>query len=143
MGFPSLVEFIKLKEIDKVKVLLEKTYKRNKLVEKLAKENPGKIEILYGTVASKEDVIKSIEGASYLFNLAAAIPPRADKHPMDSYYANEVGPLRHSPHVFRWHCRGNRRTPACERIARPRRRGGCRNRRAVVLRDRRHRRSAV
>ena len=48
MGFPSLVEFIKLKEIDKVKVLLENTYKRNKLVEKLAKENPGKIEILYG-----------------------------------------------------------------------------------------------
>ena len=91
MGFPSLVEFVNLKEIDKVKVLLEKTYKRNKLVEKLAKEHPGKIEILYGTVASKHDVIKSIEGASYLFNLAAAIPPRADKHPMDSYYANEVG----------------------------------------------------
>ena len=53
MGFPSLVEFVNLKEIDKVKVLLEKQYKRNKLVEKLAKEHPGKIEILYGTVAAK------------------------------------------------------------------------------------------
>ena len=91
MGFPTLVEFIKLKEVDKVKVLLEKKYKRNKLVEKLAKENPGKIEILYGTVSSKDDIIKAIEGANYLFNLAAAIPPRADKFPMDSYNANEVG----------------------------------------------------
>ena len=91
MGFPTLVEFLKLKEVDKVKVLLERKYKRNKLIEKLAKENPGKIEILYGTVASKDDVIKAIEGANYLFNLAAAIPPRADKFPMDSYNANEVG----------------------------------------------------
>ena len=91
MGFPTLQEFLKIKEIDKVKVLLENKYKRNKLVEKLAKENPGKIEIFYGTVASKNDLIKAIDGASYLFNLAAAIPPRADKFPKDSYEANELG----------------------------------------------------
>ena len=91
MGFPTLEEFIKIKEVDKVKVLLEKKYKRNKLVENLAKKNPGKIEISYGTVSSKEDVEKAIEGAAYLFNLAAAIPPRADKFPEDSRLANEVG----------------------------------------------------
>ena len=91
MGFPTLEEFIKIKEVDKVKVLLEVKYKRNKLVKKLARKNPGKIEILYGTVASKKDVEKAIEGASYLFNLAAAIPPRADKFPLDSYNANEIG----------------------------------------------------
>ncbi len=76
MGFPTLEEFIKLNEVDKVKVLLEKKYKRNKLVEKLAKDNPGKIEIIYGTVASKDDIIKTIDGASYLFNLAAALRVR-------------------------------------------------------------------
>jgi len=91
MGFPTLQEFLKIKEVDKVKVLLENKYKRNKLVEKLAKENPGKIEIFYGTVASKNDLIKAIDGATYLFNLAAAIPPRADKFPKDSYEANELG----------------------------------------------------
>ena len=91
MGFPTLEEFVKLEGVDKVKVLLEKKYKRNKLVEKLAKDNPGKIEIIYGTVASKDDIIKTIDGVSYLFNLAAAIPPRADKFPNDSYLANEVG----------------------------------------------------
>lgn len=91
MGFPTLEEFIKIPEVESVRVLLEKKYKRNKLVESLAKKNPGKIEILYGTVASKDDVIKSVEGCAYLFNLAAAIPPRADKFPVDSYNANEVG----------------------------------------------------
>ena len=91
MGFPSLEEIIKIKEVDKVKVLLEVKYKRNKLVEKLAKKNPGKIEISYGNIANKEDVFKLVEGCSYLFNLAAAIPPRADKFPNDSYLANEVG----------------------------------------------------
>lgn len=91
MGFPTLKEFTKLKEVDKIKLLLEKKYKRNKLVKKLARKNPGRIDIIYGTVASKDDVLKSIEGANYLFNLAAAIPPRADKFPLDSYNANEVG----------------------------------------------------
>ena len=60
MGFPTLEEFVKLEGVDRVKVLLEKKYKRNKLVEKLAKDNPGKIEIIYGTVASKDDIIKTI-----------------------------------------------------------------------------------
>ena len=91
MGFPSLEEFIKISEVDRVNVLLETKYKRNKLVEALAKKNPGKIEIFYGTVANKGDIIKTVEGCSYLFNLAAAIPPRADKFPLDSYNANELG----------------------------------------------------
>ena len=91
MGFPSLQEFIRIEQVDRVKVLLEVKYDRNKLVKKLAKKHPGKIEISYGTVASKEDVFKLIEGCDYLFNLAAAIPPRADKFPNDSYLANEVG----------------------------------------------------
>lgn len=91
MGFPTLEEFIKIPEVNSVRVLLEKKYKRNKLVEKLAKKNPGKIEILYGNIANISDVEKSIEGCSYLFNLAAAIPPRADKFPNDSYEANELG----------------------------------------------------
>ena len=91
MGFPSLCEIIKIPEVDKVKVLLERKYSRNKLVKKLARKNPGKIEILYGTVASIEDVENAVSGASYLFNLAAAIPPRADKFPEDSYLANELG----------------------------------------------------
>ena len=91
MGLPTLEEFLKIKEVDSVRVLLEKKYKRNKLVKKLAKKNPGRVEIFYGTVANKENISNIIEGCSYLFNLAAAIPPRSDKHPRDSYLANEVG----------------------------------------------------
>ena len=91
MGFPTLEEFIKIKEVDKVKVLLEPHYKRNKLVEKLAKKNKGKIEVVYGNVGDKEVVSNFVKGCSYLFNLAGVIPPRADKFPNDSYLANELG----------------------------------------------------
>ena len=91
MGFPALEEFLKLETVDCVKVLLEKNYKRNKLVEKLAKKNPGRIETLYGNVGETVDVKRAIEGCSYLFNLAGVIPPRSDKHPNDSYIANELG----------------------------------------------------
>ena len=91
MGFPTLEEFLAAEEIGVVKVLLEKKYKRNKLVKALAKKNPGRVEIFYGSVANLEDVERSIEGANYLFNLAAAIPPRADKCPEDSYASNELG----------------------------------------------------
>ena len=37
MGFPALEEFLNDPDIDCVNVLLERKYKRNKLVEKLAK----------------------------------------------------------------------------------------------------------
>ena len=91
MGLPTLEEFLKLQEVDAVRVLLEKKYKRNKLVQQLAKKNPGRVEIFYGTVANKDDVLNLVQGCSYVFNLAAAIPPRSDKHPQDSYLANELG----------------------------------------------------
>ena len=44
VGFPTLVEFLKIPEVEYIKVLLEKKYKRNKLVEKLAKKNKKVIE---------------------------------------------------------------------------------------------------
>ena len=92
MGIKTLEEFLKISEIDTVKVLLEKNEKRNKLVKKLANANKGRVEILIGDIANKEDIEKFIEGCSYVFNLAAVIPPKSDKHPELSYLANEVGP---------------------------------------------------
>lgn len=91
MGFPSLIEFLKINEIECVNVLLEQKYKRNKLVRKLSRKNPGKIGIFYGNIANIDDIKKVVKGCSYVFNLAAAIPPRSDKFPHDSYLANEVG----------------------------------------------------
>ena len=92
MGVPTLLEFLKIPEIDKVKVLLQPKYKRNKLVKRIVRKNPGKIEFYYGDVSNIEDVRKVLEGSSYCFNLAGVIPPLSDKHPELSYLANEVGP---------------------------------------------------
>ena len=91
MGIKTLEEFLKIPEVNKVKVLLERKEKRNKLVKKLAHQNKGKVEILYGDIANKDDVIALVEKCDYLFNLAAVIPPKSDKHPELSYLANEVG----------------------------------------------------
>lgn len=92
MGIKTLEEFLKIPEIDKIKVLLDRKEKRNKLVKKLAKENKGRIEILLGDIANKEDCEKLVEGAAYVFNLAAVIPPKSDKRPDLATLANEVGP---------------------------------------------------
>ncbi len=92
MGIKTLEEFLKIPQVDKVKVLLEKKEKRNKLVKKLANKNKGRVEILYGDISNKDDDIKLVEGCSYVFNLAAVIPPKSDKRPDLSYLANEVGP---------------------------------------------------
>lgn len=92
MGIKTLEEFLKIPEIDKIKVLLERKEKRNKLVKKLAKENKGRIEIILGDITNKEDCEKLVEGAAYVFNLAAVIPPKSDKRPDLATLANEAGP---------------------------------------------------
>ena len=56
-GIPTLKEFLKLEGIEQIKVLLERKYKRNKLVLKLAKKHPNKIKVFYGDVANKEDIV--------------------------------------------------------------------------------------
>lgn len=91
MGVPTLIEFLKINEIRKVKVLLEEKEKRNKIIKKIARKNKGRVEIFYGTIAKKEDLIPVIDGVKYVFNLAAVIPPKSDKHPDLSYQANELG----------------------------------------------------
>ena len=90
-GIPTLLEFLKNKEIDKIKVLLKKKYKRNKLVLRIAKKNKGRIEIFYGDVSNKEDVLNAIKDCHYLFNLSGVIPPLSDEEPNKSYLANEKG----------------------------------------------------
>lgn len=105
MGFSTLQEFIKIEGVDSVRVLLFPNEKRNKLVKKLAKKNNNKIEIFYGDIANYDDVANLVEGVSYLYNLAAVIPPLSDKDPERSYEANELGPINvvkvceNNPHI--------------------------------------------
>lgn len=90
MGFPTLKEFLAIPQLDEIRVLLLKGEKRNKLVKRLARNNPI-IKIYYGDVSKLEDVKRIAVGSDYLFNLAAVIPPLSDKRPDLAYKANEVG----------------------------------------------------
>ena len=91
MGIQTLKEFLKIKEIDTIKVLLRDGSKKNKMIKRLAKKFEGKIEIIYGNIANIEDVRALVLGTSYLFNLAALIPPSSDKKPNLSFLTNEIG----------------------------------------------------
>lgn len=91
MGIQTLKEFLNTKEIDVVRVLLRKGSKKNKIIEKIARKNKGRIELVYGNISNLDDISELILGSSYLFNLAAVIPPSSDKNPALSYMANEIG----------------------------------------------------
>ncbi len=93
MGISTLEEFLKIEEAKTIKVLLRKKDKRNKLVFKLQRTHKGFIEVFYGDISNKDDIVGFVEGCDYLFNLAAIIPPKSDKNPKLSYYVNEVGPI--------------------------------------------------
>ena len=91
MGLSTLLEFLTIPELEYVRVLLLPKEKRNKLVRKIAKKNKDKVQIIYGDISNIEDVKALVKDVDYLFNLAAVIPPKSDKHPELSYLVNEVG----------------------------------------------------
>ena len=90
-GIPTLKELLKVEGIECIKILLEKKYKRNKLVLKIAKKHHNKIKIYYGDISNKEDLFDVLKDCHYLINLAGVIPSESDKSPDRSYRANELG----------------------------------------------------
>ena len=91
MGIATLKEFLQIKEIDLIKVLLVPQSKHNKRVKKIIKKHREKVKVIYGDIALAEDVNIMVKNCDYLFNLAAIIPPLSDKYPHKSYLVNELG----------------------------------------------------
>ena len=92
MGIATLREFLQIPEVKEVRLLVLPKDKREKLIHKLAKEyQDKKVVIIHGDISNLEDLEKTCENVSYLFNLAAVIPPGSDKFPEKSRLANEVG----------------------------------------------------
>lgn len=91
MGMDTIPELLKISEVIKIRILerSDKNVKkllRNHLVDK------KRIEVLYGNIASVDDCRRLIENTDYIINMAAFIPPRSDKFPMEAIDANELGP---------------------------------------------------
>ena len=91
MGHSALLELLKYEKIDKVRVFILNNDPIFNRVKKTLKKNKDKISIFYGNLKNKEDVKKFLEGADYVVNMAAVIPPKSDKNPISAIECNEIG----------------------------------------------------
>lgn len=65
--------------------------RERRLKKKWQKEYGERVEIFFGNVKNKEDCKRLVDGADYVINLAAVIPPLADKRPDLARDANVTG----------------------------------------------------
>lgn len=91
MGREVLKSFIGLEFLDKINLLLEDKKRERKLFKTLNKNYPGLFNVVWGTVASEENCNKLIQGAAYVFHLAAIIPPMADHDFEGTVQTNNIG----------------------------------------------------
>ncbi|MBQ6476286.1 MAG: NAD-dependent epimerase/dehydratase family protein [Clostridia bacterium] len=91
MGPYVVGELLKIPQISCIRILAHRKKPARKLFRRFSAEH-GRLDVFYGTIASADDCRRLIEGASYVINMAAVIPPRSDKHPREAIEANEEGP---------------------------------------------------
>lgn len=91
MGIPALEKILELDFVEKVILLLHRKKSSDKLL-KHFKKQLNRIECIYGNISDIETVRKTLVGSDFVINMAAVIPPLADKRPELAIEANEVGP---------------------------------------------------
>ncbi len=72
-------------------VLLRKKGANEKLAEKLKKQWGDNITVIFGDLSKKEDCVKAVDKADYVFHCAAVIPPVSDHNPKLAYGTNFQG----------------------------------------------------
>ena len=72
-------------------VLLRKKPANEKLAQKLKKQWGDDIEVIFGDLSKKEDCVKAVAKADYVFHCAAVIPPVSDHNPKLAESTNFFG----------------------------------------------------
>ena len=91
MGTKVLESLLQEDYITRINLLANNKKGIKKIVRKI-KKSKKEYKVTYGTVANFVNVKEAIEGADYVINMAAVIPPRSDKNPQAAIEANEYGP---------------------------------------------------
>ena len=91
MGQATLEQVLKIKEVEKIKLLVLPDDKRIKKLLKKHKTQRQKIEVIFGNIAEKQICEKLVQDVDYVINLAAVIPPHSDKFPQKAIECNEIG----------------------------------------------------
>lgn len=91
MGTKVVEQLINEDYITRINLLVHDKKGIKKIVKKII--NSGKeYKVIFGTISNKSDVKEVVEGADYVVNMAAVIPPSSDKNPQSAIEANEYGP---------------------------------------------------
>lgn len=91
MGKEALVQLMDSPAVSKVKILVLPRKKDKAIARKWQKRYGDKLEVILGSVSSFDDCIRLVEGADYVFNLAAVIPPKSDASPHLAKFCNVDG----------------------------------------------------
>ncbi len=75
----------------KIRILLIEVDKLKPLVKSMIKNNPDRIEVLYGNTNSETDCQKLIQGARYVVHASGMIPPKTEHNEKGAYGANYLG----------------------------------------------------
>ncbi len=89
MGKETLSQLYELNCVGKIKILCLPEEKRKG--RKLASVYKDKVSVIFGDISDAEACKKLTDGADYVLNLAAVIPPRSDKNPTKSENCNYLG----------------------------------------------------
>lgn len=91
MGLETLAQLMESDVTGKMKVLLLNSSRERKLARKWKKRYGDKIEIMFGDISVRSDCDKLVQGADYVLNLAAVIPPLSDSRPDLAEKCNLIG----------------------------------------------------
>lgn len=91
MGSEVLKELVNEDYISKINLLVHDK-KGLKPLLKILKNSGKKYRIVYGSVADLNIVLDALGDSHFVVNMAAVIPPKSDKEPLEAIEANEIGP---------------------------------------------------
>lgn len=82
MGLETVMQLMESGVVEKLKVLLLNERRERKCAKEWKRKYGGRIEVIFGDLAEKEDCRKLVANSDYVLNLAAVIPPTADHYPV-------------------------------------------------------------
>lgn len=93
MGTAVTKQLKTLKGVDEIRFLLLNHRREHRFFAKAKRGAACRMTAVYGNISDKEKVRSFVEGADYVINLAAVIPPHSDKDPQASYECNWIAKI--------------------------------------------------
>lgn len=91
MGRETLSKLFELPFVGKIKILVLNERKERAYARRMASKYGEKLQVILGDIADKITCEKLVDGADYVINLAAVIPPSSDHYPEKTKRCNLIG----------------------------------------------------